>query len=155
MENLKRILDRILELSSIVIFIVMVILVTFQVVSRYIFKSPSSISEALTRYLFVWLILVSATYIFGQREHICITFVKDKFSPKVKKVIDILIQLIIIVFSATILVYGGFTITHMNMLQYDSILKIPTGIIYSIIPICGVLIILYSIYNLISFSKEK
>ena len=54
-----------------------------------------------------------------------------------------------------ILVYGGSVITTMNMLQYDSILKIPTGTIYSIIPVCGVLIIFYSIYNLIVELNKK
>ena len=43
----------------------------------------------------------------------------------------------------------------MNMLQYDSILKIPTGTVYSIIPVCGVLIIFYSLYNLREIFTKK
>ena len=58
-------------------------------------------------------------------------------------------------FSALILVYGGSVIMTMNMLQYDSILKIPTGAVYSIIPVCGVLIIFYSIYNLCEILRKK
>ena len=66
------------------------------------------------------------------------------------------IEVVIILFSALILVYGGSVITTMNMLQYDSILKIPTGTIYSIIPVCGVLIIFYSIYNLtVELNKKE
>lgn len=61
----------------------------------------------------------------------------------------------IIIFSGTILVYGGIVITTMNMLQYDSILKIPTGTVYSIIPVCGVLIIFYSLYNLREIFTKK
>ena len=38
--------------------------------------------------------------------------------------------------------------------QYDSILKIPTGVIYSIIPVSGVLIVFYSILNIIKYAKE-
>ncbi|MDO5550132.1 MAG: TRAP transporter small permease, partial [Lachnospiraceae bacterium] len=87
--------------------------------------------------------------VFGQRDHICISFLRDKLHGGTRKIIDVIIELMIILFSALILVYGGLVITTMNMLQYDSILKIPTGTIYSIIPICGVLIIFYSIYNLI------
>lgn len=148
MDKAKRGMDKVLELLSTVIFIAMVLLVTFQVISRYVFKSPSSVSEILTRYLFVWLIIVSATYIFGQREHICISFVKDKLGGKAKKAVNILIELIIVVFAGSIMVYGGAVITRMNMLQYDSILNIPTGIMYSVIPICGVLIIVYCFMNI-------
>lgn len=155
MNKAKNILDQILKVVSVVLFIAMVLLTTYQVIARYIFKSPSSISEVLTRYAFVWLIIVSATYVFGQRDHIAITFLRDKFKGVGRKIIDVAIECVIIIFSATIMVYGGFTVTQMNMLQYDSMLNIPTGIVYSIIPICGVLIILYSIYNIIQSVKTK
>lgn len=155
MDKAKNILDQILKVVSVVLFIAMVLLTTYQVIARYIFKSPSSISEVLTRYAFVWLIIVSATYVFGQRDHIAITFLRDKFKGMGRKIIDVAIECVIIIFSATIMVYGGFTVTRMNMLQYDSMLNIPTGIVYSIIPICGVLIILYSIFNIIQSVKTK
>ena len=152
MEKVKNILDRLLKVVSVVLFISMVLLTTYQVISRYIFKSPSSISETLTRYEFVWLIIVSATYVFG---HIAITFLRDKFKGIGRKIVDIAIEGVVIIFSAAIMVYGGFTVTQMNMLQYDSMLNIPTGIIYSIIPVCGVLIIYYSIYNIIQIISQK
>ena len=155
MKGLKKLLDKITLTVSVVIFIAMVLLTTYQVGMRYIFKSPSSFSETLTRYLFVWLVILSATYVFGQNDHICISFVKDKMSGPVRKVVDLIINIVIIVFSATIMLYGGIVITRMNMLQYDSILKIPTGLIYSIIPICGVLIIFYSILNIIADLKGE
>lgn len=155
MKSLKKLLDKITLTVSVVIFIAMVLLTTYQVGMRYIFKSPSSFSETLTRYLFVWLVILSATYVFGQNDHICISFVKDKMSGAVRKVVDLIINIVIIVFSATIMLYGGIVITKMNMLQYDSILKIPTGLIYSIIPICGVLIIFYSILNIIADLKGE
>ena len=53
------------------------------------------------------------------------------------------------------MIFGGFTISKMNLLQIDSILNIPTGIIYSIIPICGVIIVFYSIYNIMLELKKE
>lgn len=155
MEKVKNILDKILSTVCVVVFIAMVLLTTYQVVTRYVFKSPSSISETLTRYLFVWLIILSATYVFGQRDHIAITALSSKFKGNVKKVVSIFGECVIIVFAVTIMIYGGAVITRMNMLQYDSILNIPTGIIYSVIPICGVLMIFYSIINIIKYAKGE
>ena len=51
----KKVLDKITSYSSVVIFIAMVLMVTYQVIARYFFKSPSSVTEVLTRYCFVWL----------------------------------------------------------------------------------------------------
>lgn len=148
MKTVKKVLDKITSYASVVIFIMMVLMVTYQVIARYFFSAPSSVTEILTRYAFVWLIIISATYMFGQREHINIAVVKDKLPGKSKKIVNILIEIITILFAGLVMVYGGFTITRMNFVQFDSILHIPTGIIYSIIPICGVIIIFYSIYNI-------
>lgn len=155
MKIVKNILDKITSYASVFIFIMMVLMVTYQVVARYIFSSPSSVTEILTRYLFVWLIIISATYMFGQREHINIAVLKDKLPGKAKTVVNIIIECVTIVFAGLIMVFGGFKITQMNFVQYDSILHIPTGIIYSIIPICGVIIIFYSIYNIGLELKKK
>ena len=67
----KKVLDKITSYSSVVIFIAMVLMVTYQVIARYFFKSPSSVTEVLTRYCFVWLIIISATYM-SDRESILI-----------------------------------------------------------------------------------
>lgn len=155
MKAIKNILDKITAVSSIVVFIAMVLMVTYQVIARYFFASPSSVTEALTRYSFVWLIIISATYMFGQREHICISVVRDKLPAKAKEVVNILIEVITIIFAGLVMIFGGFTISKMNLLQIDSILNIPTGIIYSIIPICGVIIVFYSIYNIMLELKKE
>ncbi len=155
MKAIKNILDKITAVSSIVVFIAMVLMVTYQVIARYFFASPSSVTEALTRYSFVWLIIISATYMFGQREHICISVVKDKLPAKAKEIVNILIEIITIIFAGLVMIFGGFTISKMNLLQIDSILNIPTGIIYSIIPICGVIIVFYSIYNIMLELKKE
>ena len=155
MDRFKKALDKITITFCIVIFIAMVLLTTYKVAMRYLFKSPSSISETLTRYLFVWLVILSATYVFGQRDHICISFLKDKLSPSARRVVEIINHCVIIVFSVLVMLYGGQVIARMNMVQYDSILKIPTGIIYSIIPICGVIIVFFSILNILKEAKGE
>ena len=151
MENIKKALDKIISSACVIVFILMVLFTTFQVTVRYVFKSPSSTSETITRYLFVWLIILSATYVFGKRDHICISYVKDKMNESIKRIMNIIGEVIIIFFSLTIMVYGGIIVSKMNMLQFDSILGIPTGLIYSIIPICGVIIIFYSIFNIMIY----
>ena len=56
MKTVKNILDKVTSYASVFIFIMMVLMVTYQVVARYIFSAPSSVTEILTRYSFVWLI---------------------------------------------------------------------------------------------------
>ena len=51
MKTLKQGLDRFLATVCIIDFIGMVLLTVYQVIMRYVFKSPSSVSEVLARYL--------------------------------------------------------------------------------------------------------
>ncbi|WBW50423.1 TRAP transporter small permease [Peptoniphilus equinus] len=155
MNKIKQVMDKLLEIICVVVFSSMVISTTYQVVVRYVFNSPSAYSETITKYLFVWLILYSAAYVFGKREHISIGVLKNKLKGKNQQVVEILIEFIIIIFAVVVMVYGGFNVASMNMLQYDSILGIPTGFAYSCIPISGILIIFYSVYNLSTLLKKN
>lgn len=150
MNQAKKIINKIVEWFSIGLIVVMVLLVLWQIVARYVLNDPSSFSEALTRYMFVWLVLVTSTYAFGTREHMCISVIKNKLKEKPKTIVNILIEVITIIFAVGILVFGGTIISSMQMVQLDSSLHIPMGIIYSIIPVCGVLIIFYSICNILT-----
>lgn len=148
MDAVKNRLDKVMQLICITVLGIMVLLVLWQVIARYFFNNPSTISEVLTRYLFVWLVMLTATFVFGQREHMYISFIQNFFPPKVKYVMDIIIEITVIFFALAVMVYGGIRITNMQMVQLDSTLQIPMGYIYGIIPVAGVIIILYGLYNL-------
>lgn len=148
MDKFRKYLDKTVEWFSVFLISAMVLLVSWQVFARYVLNSPSSFSETLTRYLFVWLVIVTATYAFGKRDHMCISYLKDKLPARAKAAADILIEMLTLLFSTTIMVYGGFHIMRMQMVQMDSNLHIPVGIIYSVIPVCGVLILFYALCNI-------
>ena len=54
------------------------------------------------------------------------------------------------------MVYGGSIITRMQMVSLDSSLHIPMGVVYGVIPVCGVLIVFYCICNILEeLNKAK
>lgn len=154
MNKLRNVINKGVEYVSIFLIVVMVLLVLWQVIARYILNSPSSFSEALTRYLFVWLVLVTSTYAFGCREHMRIEVLLSNMSEHIRKYVNIGIEIVTIIFSACIMTFGGSVITRMQMVQTDSSLHIPMGVIYSIIPVCGVIIIFYCICNIMDECKS-
>ena len=56
-------------------------------------------------------------------------------------------------FSATILVFGGFQVSKLAMGQQTSSLGVAVGVFYWVMPICGVVILLYSILNIIGIAN--
>lgn len=148
METLRNGLDKIIEIFCIVLMAVMTTLVTWQVITRYVFNNPSAVTEQLCQYLFIWLVLFGAAYIFGRREHMQITFVRDKLPQKIGIICDILQEGIIFVFTFGVLVIGGYLSVIKQMVQFDAALRIPIGVVYAAIPISGVFILFYSILNI-------
>lgn len=154
LDKIKKIVDYIMSTICISLVAMLTVLVTYQVVTRYLFDSPSNISEILSRYLFIWLILFGGAYVFGSREHMSIEFIKNRFSKKIQIYLDMFSELTILVFALSIMFLGGFNASVKQMWQLDSALQLPMGIIYSSIPISGIIIIFYFIYNEVKLFRK-
>ncbi|HBA96773.1 MAG TPA: TRAP transporter small permease [Lachnospiraceae bacterium] len=148
LHKIRKVIDLVLSSACAVIFAAMVVIGTYQIVTRFIFRSPSTVSEELLTYSFTWMALLSSAYVFGKRDHMRMGFMADKAGPGGQKVLGILSEILIMILAASVLIYGGVTITNLTMTQSTASLGIPMGVVYTIIPISGVLIVLYSILNL-------
>ena len=93
--------------------------------------------------------MFASAYVFGKRDHMRMTFVVDKMSKESRRVLEIVIELLVIAFAVVVLVYGGFTIMGLTMTQKTASLGVMMGVIYSVVPICGILISIYGILNLV------
>ena len=153
MEKLRKALDKLLSVLAGGSMAVMVILTTYQVITRYIFKAPSTWSEELVGYLFGWSTMFGATIVSGERGHMRIPIIIDRFSPTLRKAFHIFGEVIAFLFSATILVFGGYQVSNLAMGQQTSSLGVAVGVFYWVMPICGVVILLYSVVNIIGIAN--
>ena len=154
MKNLKHFIDRSVEIICIFLLAAMTLLVTYQVIMRYCFNSPSTFSEVLAKYLFVWLVMICSAYVFGLREHMNIGVFRDKLPIKLRLIVEIISEITVLIFAWSVMVVGGSTGAIRQMIQLDSALEIPIGLIYMIIPVSGLLISFYFIYNQIQLFSE-
>lgn len=69
--------------------------------------------------------------------------------------LEIGIELLIILFALVVMVYGGISIMKLTMTQITASLGVSMGLIYTIIPLSGILIVIYGIMNIIDLSKGK
>ena len=102
MEKLRNTLNKVLNLLAGLSMTVMVVLTTYQVIVRYIFNSPSTWSEELVGYLFGWSTMLGATIVSGERGHMNIPVLVDRFNPTMRKAFHIFAEVIAFIFSATI-----------------------------------------------------
>lgn len=155
MKTLRTVLDRILHVLAGVSFLAMVLLTCWQVFTRYVLSAPSSWSEELVAYLFAWMSLFGASLVTGERGHMNIPIFVERMRPATQKLFLCLGEIIAFLFSAVILVYGGAQITSLAMGQMTSSLGVAVGVFYIVLPLCGVLNMIYTALNIADIVQGK
>ena len=155
MKQIRTVLDKVMRVFCAVAFSIMTLLTVWQVLTRYIFNNPSTWSEELASYIFAWVTILGAAYVFGKREHMSIPVVVERFSESVQQKLAILSEVVVLLFAVVIMIYGGISITSLGMGQLSSSLGLPMGYFYMVIPISGVFTAIYSVLNIFDLSNQK
>ena len=155
MRSLRKFLNRTLHVLAGVSFLAMVALTCWQVFTRYILQNPSSWSEELVSYLFAWMSLLGASIVVGERGHMNIPIVVERMGEKGRKFFSIFSEIVACLFAGVILVYGGIQITSLAMGQMTSALGLPIGVFYIVLPLSGVINMIYTILNIIDIVTDS
>ncbi|WP_307336319.1 TRAP transporter small permease [Caldalkalibacillus uzonensis] len=148
MDKLRVAMNKMLMITTSVLTVVLVLGALWQVFSRYVLNAPSTFTEELLRFVLIWVAMLGASYAFGTNQHLAIVFLRNKLKGRRQQVVRMINDLLVICFAAVILVKGGYDISISTMTQVSPILKIPMGYVYTILPISGVIIIIYQILNI-------
>ncbi len=155
LNSIRKGIDIVLSSVCAIIFVFMVIVGTYQIAVRYFLGKPSTVSEELLTYSFTWMALLASAYIFGKRDHMRMGFLADKLKGTIKKVLEIVIECLIMILAGGVMVYGGIKIMDLTMTQVTASLGVPMGVVYAVVPLSGILIVIYSILNIIDLAKGK
>lgn len=148
MSNAKKYADKLIEFITCTLFLVMIAVACWQVLSRYILETPSSITEEFLRFSLIWLSMLGAAYVVGKNAHLAITFMRDRLAENSRIKLDIVIQSIFLLFAAVIMIFGGGKAVSLTMSQISPSLQIPMGYIYLALPVSGLFILFYSAVNI-------
>ena len=152
----KRLLSRFL----ITIFAVLVVDVIGQVFARYVLNTSFSFTEELARFLLIWLSIIGAAYLNAERAHLSMDFLYAKWSAINRRRASIFGEVTIFVFAFFVMVVGGSNLVYTTLYldQLSGTLQIPLGYVYVVLPVCGLLIMCFSVYhirNLINQTSEN
>lgn len=143
MNKLRGYINRVIFMVSALLLTVMVATVAWQVVSRYVFNSPSIFTDELARFLLMWIGMLGTTYAFGSKSHLSMDYLHTFLKADTVKIIKIILPMLSIIFMGFVMVWGGTLLTLNTMKQLSPVLYVPMGAVYSILPITGVINIFY------------
>lgn len=140
-------LDALLLGITMPLTVVMLVCVVWQVIGRYLLGSSTSYTDEMARFLFIWVSLLGAAYVLGRRGHIAITGLINFAPARSRRIIDLLIFLLVVLFAAVILCVGGGILVEraLRLGQVSPAMLLPVGYVYAVIPISGVLTAIYGL----------
>ncbi len=131
--------------------------VIWQVFSRYVLKDPASVTEELSRFILIWIGILGAAYAYRQHAHLGFNLIVERQSRNTKRVLLTCVEIIVIVFCVLVMLYGGseLVLLTLELEQISAALGIKMGVIYSVLPLSGALIIAYAFANIISLWQHN
>ncbi|MFQ5603019.1 MAG: TRAP transporter small permease [bacterium] len=149
--SMKRGLDRALEFLTAFVMGVLVLDVTWQVVTRFILKNPSSWTEELATYLLIWVGLLGSAVALNRRVHLGIDYFVGKLSEKKRLVSEVFVFTCIIVFAVSVLLVGGTQLVAetFQLGQTAPATGLKLGFVYLAVPIAGFFIAMYGLEFLV------
>jgi len=147
-------LEKTLKVIINICLFVMTLVVTIQILSRYIFSAPLGWSEEVTRYLFIYMVFLSASVGIRTHLHIGVDILTDYLSSNSKKLLELIVNIIIVLFLLIVTYYGSI-LSIINMNQLSPSLGMPIGLFYAAIPIGSILGILFTIESIFKRKVEN
>ena len=149
-------MDKIIKYSGYLasaLFISIGFIISYEVISRYVFNAPTIWVNEISRFLQIWATYLALTYSFHKKDFIRITVLYDKIGDRGKKILDFISTIFIIFFSVFVVYYGW-------LIAYDSlevgrtsstILDLPSFITELAIPLCFGFLLLRVLIEFIKF----
>lgn len=151
--NFNDLLIKVVDVITVIFMAALFVVITFQVLNRFMLHIPAAWTEEMGRYCFVWLSMFGTVRALQSRVHLKIDIVESNLKGNSKLIVNILAEIIILVF-CLILTVTGYTYTMSNIGNYCEFGKFPIYLIYMVMPIAGLLLCLISTETLLTKIKE-
>lgn len=140
---IRSFLDKVLAGICLVLFVSLVLVVGWQVFTREVLNNAAPWTTEVAQYTFVILAIFAAAYVFGERGHIAVEMLVEKFPPTARKIAAILIELVVAFFIGMVFILGGWLVAQGSWNQNLSTVPVTVGQIYLVLPVAGAIILFF------------
>ena len=151
MKNIINKIEKITEYMLEFLLILLVIIVFFQVLNRFILHIPAAWTEEIGRFIFVWTSAVGIALALRKKAHIGLDILVDTFPTGFRKIIKLVTKIIMLAFYLIILYWGSIWSYYGLLESTNSLQWVPMFYIYVAIPFSALLLTIFSIDDLREF----
>ncbi len=147
-----RFLFKALEWFAIICMVVLTVIVFMDVILRYIFRQGFSWTQEVATLMLVWFSLIGMAIGVLEKIHISIEMFTSKLPEKAIHVLEVIDHILIAVFGGAMVYYG---LLIMNMTKNSTLpaTKMPSSVLYVILPLSGLLVVINAV--LVALGQDK
>jgi TRAP-type C4-dicarboxylate transport system permease small subunit len=125
--------------SALVVFLT--ILLSVQILNRYVFQTSLVWVEEIARISFVWMIYFAVAGAARENRHVRVGIIDMFLSPRALRIVNFVADAVVLAFSLTV-VWLGIELVRSSIRFGDRspVTEIPMSVIYAVIPFCFALI---------------
>ena len=143
-------LARALEKLMIILVTAMMLSLSWQVFTRFVIKVPSTWTEEIARYTFIYLVMIGAALGVKNSVHFGMTILSDKLKGRSRDLYQRYVVNGIIMLAALFMVYYGIEFTQMyGMNRVSPTFLTPMAWVFVIVPVSAVLMALFAVQNIV------
>ena len=124
-----------------VLMFLMVTAMVYQVILRYIFNDSNIWSEEITRYMFVYVVLLGSFVAVRRNKHLQVDFLINMFKGNFKRYFTLVTDFVVLGFLVYLLPLS-YNLALDTMVSISPGLNLPMGVVYGAVPIGTFLMIL-------------
>lgn len=138
------------------VVLLMMLVVAYSVVNRYILGTPITWTDELSGYLVVALVMLGAADALRRGDHISVDLITSRLKGRGQRLAAIWSHLMVLVFAVALLISGKGTIEYsVNFgILSEGYLEVPMWIPQSFLILGGSLLLLVALVNLIKLIKR-
>ncbi len=149
-----RFINRVLDLIVIVICAFLVIDVFWQVITRYMTRTPAAWTVEVAQILFSWLCLLGFAIVLRERGHYDVDVIVKALPHRVQKYFTLVNNLLVLIF-LIVLFIAGIKFSIMGKERISPVLQIYEHWIYIIIPVACLLIVFYLVIEIVKSFQDS
>lgn len=140
-------IDKVLAPVLSTLMAALVIVVTWQVISRYLLLAPSSYTEEIARFMLIWIGLLGAAYTYRTKMHLGLDLLTAKLTGAAHLWAELFATACVAGFSIIVMIVGGMQLVSLilELEQTSAAMGVQIAFIYSVIPLTGAIITLYAV----------
>lgn len=149
--------DTLLKRFLALLMAAIVLVVCWQVVSRFVLNAPSSITEELSRALLMWIGMIGTAFAYRTGMHLGLDILTSKCSAKAQRPLALLVTSAVLLFAVVVMLFGGGKLVALTfeLNQMSAALDIKMAYIYIAVPLAGALICFYAVCQMYALLTDN